>query len=225
MCILRNNSELQNLNSKCENYLFERVKFNVQHSELRTQCFELGLTLVELVIAIALIGIAVAAILLVINYTTRNSADPMVRKQALAIAESLLEEVELQSFTYCDPDDANVLTATGAFVGAGGCLATVEALGPEAETRYSSAAPFDNVNDYHNFDTNTAPSGIRDITGAQIGGSALGSYRATVSVTQQALGTIPAAESLRITVNVTGPGNTSITLDGYRTRYAPNGTP
>jgi MSHA pilin protein MshD len=32
-------------------------------------------------------------------------------------------------------------------------------------------------------------------------------------------------QSLLITVTVTGPGNTTVTLNGYRTRYAPNALP
>jgi MSHA pilin protein MshD len=41
-------------------------------------------------------------VLLVINYTTAHSADPMIQHQAVAIAEAYLEEVLLQS--YIDPD-------------------------------------------------------------------------------------------------------------------------
>jgi MSHA pilin protein MshD len=45
-----------------------------------------------------------------------------------------------------------------------------------------------------------------------------------VAVAADALGSLTAAsgEALRITVTVTGPGGTSITLDGYRSRQAPN---
>jgi len=182
-----------------------------------------GLSLIELVVFIVIISVSIVGIFSVLNLATRTSADPVVRKQALAIAESLLEEIELMPFSFCESSDANAATATGAFVGAGGCATTVEAIGPEAsETRYSSTTPFDNVNDYHGFTMNSGTGGIMDITNTAL--PALNSYSASVTVVQEALGSIAATESLRITVTVTGPGNTTVTLDGYRTRYAPNAT-
>jgi Tfp pilus assembly protein PilX len=385
-----------------------------------------GLSLVELVMFILIVGAAVAGIIGVIDVTTRSSADPMIHKQALAIAEAVLEEVQLQPFTYCDPDDPGAATAdaagapialdavtpgggtgttvnvnhtvsgsgrlmlvgistltnedvtsvvwdptganqslslvsgcnrlsangemwiyqlvapatgtsltltvtfatsasaavgvasftgvnqttplgtcvvangdpgpatvtvtsapdelvfdtvasdenltanasqnvrwdittpvhgggstkagassvtmswtagsTGWAIGAvsvkpgGGCPNINEAIGPEpSESRYSVTLPFDNVNDYHGFDSNTAvPSGIRNIDSTLIGG--LDGYRVTVSVAGQPLGAIGNdaygnPQSLLITVTVTGPGNTTVTLNGYRTRYAPNALP
>jgi len=194
---------------------------------------ERGLSLVELVVFIVIVGASVAGIIGVISVTTRASADPVIRKQALAIAEAVLEEVQLQPFTYCDPDDPQATTAQSAAVGATGCsaAASVEAIGAEAtspygpETRLSVTTPFDNVNDYHGFDSNSAPSGIRNIDGTLITG--LEGYRVTVSVAGQALGAIGndgngKPQSLLITVTATGPGNTTVTLHGYRTRYAPN---
>ena len=182
-----------------------------------------GLSLIELVVFIVIVSVSIVGIFSVLNLATRTSADPVTRKQALAIAESLLEEIELMPFTFCESTDANAATATGAFVGAGGCATTVEAIGPEAsETRYSSTTPFDNVNDYHGFTMNSGTGGIKDITNTAL--PALNAYSASVTVVQEALGTIAATESLRITVTVTGPGNTTVTLDGYRNRYAPNAT-
>src|SRR5574340_819211 len=58
-----------------------------------------GVSLVELVMFIVIVSVAVAGILQVMNITNRGSADPLIHKQALAIAESLLEEVELMPFT------------------------------------------------------------------------------------------------------------------------------
>jgi len=188
---------------------------------------ERGLTLIEMIVFILVVSIALTGLLLVMNKTTSRSSDPLVRKQALAIAEGLLEEVQLMPFTYCDADDAHVYTAEAATVNAADptqCATSVDALGPEAgEGRYSVTAPFDHVGDYAGFDTATAtPSGVRDITDTHAGPAG---FAASVSVQQAALGnagfSVPAAASLLITVTVTGPGNETVRLQGYRARYAP----
>ena len=194
-----------------------------------------GVTLIELVLFIIVVGVGVAGILLVYTNTVRYSADPVVRKQMLAVAEAMLEESALMPFTFCDPDDANAATAGAALVGAGNCATTVEAIGPEAgEARYTPANPFDNVNDYGGFDTTTAlPSGIADIAGTVIG--SLAGYSASLTATAQALGPAGsviaatdgngAPQVLLVTATVTAPGGDSVSLSGYRTRYAPNAVP
>jgi MSHA pilin protein MshD len=191
-----------------------------------------GISLIELLLFIVIAGVAVAGVVSAFRLSVQKSADPLVRKQALAIAESLLEEVQLMPFSYCDPDDANAHTATSPVVGAGGCAATVEALGPEAgETRYATGGvQFDNVNDYNGYNSATeVPPGIKDISGNLI--AVLPNFNVSIAVASTALGTIPiggsfaASDALRITVTVTAPGNTIISLDGYRTRYAPRTTP
>jgi MSHA pilin protein MshD len=171
-----------------------------------------GLTLIELIVFIVIVGVALTGVLTVLNHTTRHSADPMLRKQALAIAEAILEEVMLQPFTWCDPDDATAATATSAAVGVGPtfCTATVEAIGPEGT---EARGTFDNVSDYHGLNTTTNIAG---------GGGAM--YNATVVVAENALNGIPATESLLITVTVAAPGET-IELQGYRARHSPNMLP
>jgi MSHA pilin protein MshD len=57
-----------------------------------------GLTLIELVISMVIIGIAVVGILKVMEITTRHSADPMIQHQAVAIAEAYLEEILTKSY-------------------------------------------------------------------------------------------------------------------------------
>src|SRR3954470_9892401 len=84
-----------------------------------------GMSLIEVVVFIVVLGIGIAGTLVLFNQVTRASVDPMIRKQALALASSMLEEVELKAFTYCDPDDATVYTA----VNAAAC-ATQEVSGP-----------------------------------------------------------------------------------------------
>ena len=188
------------------------------------------MTLVELVVFIVLVGIAFGALMLAFNQFGFHSTDPMIRKQSLAIAESLMDEVELMPFTYCDPDDPNASTATstascgtsedGLGVGTAPCT-----IGPEAgESRYSTATPFDNVSDYCGFAmTPGTTGGIRDITNAPVTG--LSGYSASISVAQAGLGGIAAADALRITVTVTAPNATTFELVGYRTRYAPRTAP
>ena len=186
---------------------------------------ERGVTLVELIVFIVIVSTAVAGVLMTLDLANRSSTDPMIQKQALAIAEALLEEVQLQPFTYCDPDDANAataLSAAGCTGGAGGANDEGKlALGPEAgETRTSATTPFDNVSDYNGF---SMGPGVTDFTGAAVAG--LDAYSATVSVVNQALGAIAAADSLLITVTVTAPANTTVVMHGYRVRYAPNALP
>ncbi len=64
-----------------------------------------GFTLIEVIIFIVVVGAAMAGILSVMNTVVKSSADPLVRKQALAIADSILEEVLQKEFT--DPDGVN----------------------------------------------------------------------------------------------------------------------
>jgi MSHA pilin protein MshD len=171
-----------------------------------------GVTLIELIVFIVIVSVGLVGILSVLNLTTRSSADPLIRKQMLAIAEGLLDEVAAQPFTWCDPDDPAAATA----ISAAAC-ATPENLGPEAgETRNGAVTPFDNVNDYN---------GLVGITSGLTGTAFPPGYSAAVTVTPTALGvgvnTVPAAASLLINVTVSF-GNERLTVEGFRTRYAPN---
>jgi MSHA pilin protein MshD len=157
-----------------------------------------GTTLVELVISIAIIGIAVVGVLQVMTMTTMHGADPMVREQAQLIAESYMEEILLKRFA--DPTMNTVCPAA-----------------PALRTNYDNVCDYNGLND----------SGARDQFGTAI--VALASYTVTVTVTTVgvALGnidnTVPFSPNLirvlRVLVTVTGPGDTSVPLTGYRTDY------
>jgi len=62
---------------------------------------ESGLTLIELIISMVVISVALSGVLLLLNMTISHSSDPLVQHQALAIAESYLEEILLKP--YSDP--------------------------------------------------------------------------------------------------------------------------
>lgn len=175
----------------------------------RTDRRQSGLTLIELIVFIVIVSVGLAGILITYNTVVQRSADPMARKQALAIAESLLLEIEQQPFTWCDPQDENVATATSA----AGCAG-----GTPVEARGDNTSPFDNVADYAGY--NGAASDIMGASSPNLAG-----YTATVAITQAggtgAFTSFPTDAVLRIAVTVTGHGE-NVVLVGYRTRYAPN---
>jgi MSHA pilin protein MshD len=185
------------------------------------------MTLIELIVFIVIVSTALAGVLTVLNITAKSSADPMIRKQMLAVAEAILEEVMSQPFTYCAPTDANAATATSATTPAG-CATTVQGLGAGGSARIASS---DNVGDY----ANVALNPVTTITGTSFPG-----YSATIAEVPESLG--PAAATiassacasasdcstlnvLRISVTVSHAGADNIVLEGYRTRYSPNFTP
>ena len=103
-----------------------------------------GLSLIELVIAIVVIGVAVTGIVAAFSRVSSTSVDPMLQEQAIAIAEAYLEEISLRPFV--DPDTATVCPA------------------PEA-----ARSLYDNICDYNGL----SDVGARDQTGtaiAELGG-------------------------------------------------------
>ncbi len=190
-----------------------------------------GVSLIELVIAIMIISVAVSGVLMIFGDSVRASADPMVRKQALALAESMLNEVMAKPFTYCDPQDAANATSplpsstagcTGGAAGsqdkAGGTLGPQ----PASEGRFNAADPLDNVADFNGYTMNGSIYGLDD-GGNRLTG--LDGYMVSVTITRvgATLFGLPADAVLRVDVLVTGRGS-SVTLRGYRFRYAPQST-
>jgi len=150
-----------------------------------------GISLIELIMFIVIISIAVAGILLVMNNVTGHSSDSLVRKQALAVAESLLEEIELQAMSGVTPNPGVMTNA--------------------------NRTGFDNVFNYNGYNTT---GGIKDFsTNLVVPGLTGYNVNPAVTVVPTAgLGGIPAASAVMITVSVTGPGG-QIDLTGYRAGY------
>lgn len=202
-----------------------------------------GLTLIELIMFMVIVGAAAAGLLQIMNMANTNSTDPIRRKQALLIAEAYMEEVQQAQMSVCDPADANAATAL-TFADCAAVATREENWGPEA----GNARPFDNVNDYvpNNYTQGTAVRAFavsdganlidRDVAGNALGANAVGGLLAnssmagittTLSLTRLPLGPdaspVPEADALLITITVTygsGP-NDVITLQGYRSRYEP----
>ena len=152
-----------------------------------------GVTLVELIIAIVVIGVALSGTLLVMRQTIRASADPMVLHQAIAVAEAYLEEISLKPFY--DPD-----------LGAGGGTC------PAAEATRNL---YDNVCDYNALND----VGAEDQDASAIAGL----ERYTVDVTVDTTSTLNALAGativIRIDVQVTHPDMDNFMLSAYRANY------
>ena len=155
-----------------------------------------GLTLIELIIFIVIVTTAVAGILSVMNVTVKSSADPMIRKQATAIAEAILDEVLARDFA----------NPTGGFT--------------ESSATCDNRNLYDDVSDYHCFNA----ASTNRIDGSETLGSSsiaiLSAYKASVDIdaSTSALGLTGGTQVKTVTVVVAG-NNESITLKGYRTNY------
>ena len=152
-----------------------------------------GVSLIELIMFIVIVSVALTGILAVMNVTTRGSADPLVRKQALAVAESLLEEVELQDFN----------SASGV---------------TNAVTQANRSTEYHIVNDYNGFNM-PAPPGIYALNDSVTPIAGLTGYSASVTVGAPVTIGAPAAIAVLITVTVTDPQTNQIQISGYRTQY------
>ncbi len=64
--------------------------------EASRRAAQAGVTLVELIVALTLAGVILTSIWSAWTLLGRSSADPLVARQSLAIAQSLLREIELQ---------------------------------------------------------------------------------------------------------------------------------
>ena len=176
--------------------------------------YQRGLTLIELIVFVVIVSVALVGVMTVLNVTARSSADPMVRKQALAIAEAVLEEVMLQPFTWCDPDDANAATATN-YAGCSVATAAQNTVTAKAGEARATASAWDNV-----FDYNGEP------IGSSISGNSFAPFTANVTVVPAALHDIASGGEAALLISVTVvSGNETIQLQGYRTRHSPNALP
>jgi MSHA pilin protein MshD len=146
------------------------------------------MSLVEIVVAMVIIAISLTGTLMLVDTTTRRSADPMLERQATSIAESYLEEA-LQK-NYLDPTDGTL-----------------------CPTPEGARALFDNVCDFNGLDD----AGARDQSGNAITGLDGYRVQVSVD-TAANLGTLfGSSEVLRVDITVTDPTGRPLALSGYRT--------
>jgi len=151
-----------------------------------------GLTLIEMIMSMVVIGVGVFFFNDTATTEIYTSADPMQRKQALAVAESMLNEIVSKPFA----------NPAGGFTGA---------------ATQANRVLFDDIGDYDGF----ATSGVYSIEGGALAAlSAYGaSVSVSAAALGSASLSVPSTDARLITVTVTYPGG-SVSVSSYRTAYA-----
>ena len=165
---------------------FNRYSMSSRSANVRQR----GFTIIELIIFIVVVGAGLAGILQVIQTTVARSADPVVAKQALALADSILGEVIQKGF-----DKTVVSPLTG--------VATCSGTGTTRET-------FDCVDDYKG----KTKALFTDWP------AALSAYDVAIAVgTAANIGGTITTPAKKVTVTVSRGSDFSVTLVGYRANY------
>ena len=150
-----------------------------------------GVTLIELVVFIIIVSVGLAGVLSVLTLTVGKSSDPLIIKQAMAIADGMMEEILLKDF--CDPD---LVPPT--------CTASVEA----------SRDLYDNVGDYDGY----GPKPI--YSPADLATELVPGYTVSVVAKPSTVAVhgVPAASIIKVVVSVNYSAGT-FQLTGYRINY------
>tara|TARA_B110000967_G_scaffold188512_1_gene211364 strand:+ start:50 stop:529 length:480 start_codon:yes stop_codon:yes gene_type:complete len=158
-----------------------------------TSAAERGFTLIELIVFIVVVSAGLVGILSVMNATVQFSAEPMARKQAMVLAESILEEVVQKDYADTDLLDLD------------------PDLDPKAEhVKDTLRANMDDVDDYHGTTESIFTDWPDNLSG----------YLVTIDAQPyiwSRVSSLPVPVK-KITVTVTGRGHT-ISLSGYRADY------
>lgn len=209
-----------------------------------------GLTIVELILFMVIVGVAAAGVIGILNLSATASADPLRRKQALMVAEALMEEVQLAHFTLCQPTDPQAGVARTVAECSANSAVTVGARPAGATRPYLNVADYATALDTAQASFSNGASGAAafdvDVNGnalGQAGSASLVALRSTVELRLVAANAAAANKLgppgrqidasaadlrvLRIIVRTRyGSGaNDVIQLEGYRTRYAPRSLP
>jgi MSHA pilin protein MshD len=148
-----------------------------------------GFTLIEMIVLLVVVAVSATTLFGVFMKSSASSAHPLLREQAVAIAQGYLEEALLKAFQ--DPDQAE----TG----------TCEEL---------NRSDYDDVPDYNCVNDT---SGARDLFGATLAG--LEPYNVSVTVTDVNLGSganLAPARRVQVTVTHDAVGDLILQLVGHR---------
>jgi MSHA pilin protein MshD len=157
---------------------------------------QVGMTMIELIIAIVIISTGLAGVMLAFSTVVKGSADPLIHKQMLTIAEEMMEEITLQPFEPNGAAPANSLR---------NCTSGLAV---------ASRANFDDVRDFNAYQT----TGICNTDGDALTELSAYSLRVDIDATAS-LGGLAGGNVIKITVIVWNATDT-MQLVGWRTNYA-----
>lgn len=142
-----------------------------------------GVTLIETMTFLVVVGIALGALVKVYTHAIANSVDPVVRTRALELAQAQLDEILARKFDENTP--AGGVPACGSSTGFA-CLGI------------ASDADFDDVGDYNGWINNSDPNHTLSVSvenaGTEIGLPNTQARRITVTAT------VPGAGALTLSV-------------------------
>jgi MSHA pilin protein MshD len=178
---------------------YVKTKPSAHHSNRQN-----GVTLIELVITIVVIGIAMSGLISALSTGIVNSSTPLWESKALALSQAYLDEIQAMRFDEQTPIGGGELANASV-----NCTA---AAFDDSEARDS----FDDVDDYHGL--SDAPPGLIE---AGINMAEYANYEVTVQVACAGtdLGLSDDALAKRITVSVTVPGGESRSVAIYKGNF------
>jgi MSHA pilin protein MshD len=150
-----------------------------------------GFSLVEVILFMVVVSVALISLVQAFNLANVGSADPVLRRQSLAIAQGLLDEISFKDFE----------NPAGGYSGTAG------------DPNEFERSQFDDLMDYHGFEQ----TGIRTLDNTLVTG--LENYAVSVEVADDTINTDPSTPAKRIRVTVTDPANRELVLETYRANY------
>lgn len=109
-----------------------------------------GVTLIEMVIFIVIVGIAVTALMSVYINVTRTSADPMIRIRGIELGKSMLEEILLKAYDNSTPLGGGCVQFNANSRCSSGPAATAQSAAGFGSDGSETRATFNDVDDYQN---------------------------------------------------------------------------
>ena len=175
---------------------------------MRQPCFgknhQRGVTLVELVMTIVIIGVAIAGVVGAFSLITGRSADPLNQTRAAALAQLYMDEILARNYDESSKVGGGRVDATDVDCGSPGA---------DGETR----AGYDDVDDY-NVINNEAPQDGK--------GNPLPGYENfRVSVTVSCAGgdiaemSLATSDAKRIDITITDPSSATYQFSAYRGNF------